>query len=75
MRDDVGPLAADQVSRSRLADVEPVETGPGVQVALVAGREVVHDQHLIAALDQGIDQVRPDEPGAARDEDLQRGGG
>ena len=41
---------------------------PG-QVRPVPGREVVEHADAVAALEQGADEVRADEPGAARDED------
>ena len=37
------------------------------QVLPAAGLEVVEDDDFVAALDQRVDQVRPDEPRASRD--------
>ena len=39
-----------------------------VEVLAPAGREVVDDGHLVAALEQRVDEVRADEAGAACDE-------
>ena len=33
-----------------------------------AGREVVDDRHLVAAVEEGIDEIRPDEAGSAGDQ-------
>src|SRR4029434_6640426 len=41
-----------------------------VDVARVAGGEVVHHCHLVPGREEGVDHVGPDEAGAARDEDL-----
>ena len=43
------------------------------QVAPVARREVVEDADIVAALEQRVDQMRPDEPGAAGDEHPRHG--
>ena len=43
------------------------------QVLALAGGEVVDDRHLVAALDQRVDEVRADEAGAAGDECPHRG--
>ena len=58
----VDPLVAAQLALDDL-DAEPVE------VRARAGREVVEDAHLVAALEQRPHEVRADEAGAARDED------
>ena len=42
------------------------EVPPGVLGG--AGAEVVDTQHRVAALEQQVDQVRPDEPGPTGDE-------
>jgi hypothetical protein len=41
----------------------------GLEVAPVAGGEVVEHPHLVAALEQRADEVRADEAGTAGDED------
>ena len=38
------------------------------QVLEAAGREVVHDVHLVPLLEQSLDDVRADEAGAAGDQ-------
>ena len=76
---DLRPHAVDQVAhRRRIADVGLDEFGRGAravgEVLALAGGEVVHDRHVVAALDERVDQVRPDEPGASGDESLHRPG-
>jgi hypothetical protein len=44
-----------------VADVLLEEARAGVDVLALAGREVVDDRHLVAAREQGVDEVRPDE--------------
>ena len=39
----------------------------GIQIAPVASGQVVDDDHVVAAFDQCVDEVRPDKPGAAHD--------
>ena len=55
--------------RLAVADVELVELDPAAPGALevlgLAGREVVDDGHLVAAVEQGVDEVRADEAGSA----------
>ena len=48
-----------------VAYVEPVEPGPGVDVVLPAGRQIVHHEHIVALLDEPVDDVGADEAGAA----------
>ena len=73
VEDDLGRRAPDQVAhRLGVADVELDELGAGadraVEVLAPAGREVVENGHLVAPLEQGVDEVRADEAGAARDQ-------
>ena len=46
-----------------------------VEVLALAGGEVVEDGHLVAALDERVDEVRADEAGAAGDESSHAGRG
>ena len=67
--------AADHVRhRLRLADVDLRERRAVrervLEVLPLAGGEVVDDGHLVAALEQRVDEVRSDETGAAGDECL-----
>jgi hypothetical protein len=39
------------------------------EVRAASGREVVEHSDIVAALEQRLDEIRADEPGAARDED------
>src|SRR4051812_26042573 len=48
-----------------VADVADDQLGVAVDVLAPAGREVVEHAHLRAAPDQGVDEVGPDEAGAA----------
>ena len=45
----------------------PADEG-AVEVLAAAGREVVEHRHLVAPLEQGVDEVRADESGAAGDQ-------
>jgi len=45
-----------------------IKTRFGVQVFAVAGREIVDDNDVVAALHIRVYDVRADEPGAAGDE-------
>ena len=70
-----GCAAGDQLGqRRRLADVELGQLGARrqrpVEVLAPPGREVVDHRHLVAAREQRVDQVRPDEAGAAGDQCL-----
>jgi hypothetical protein len=47
-------------------DVQPLEIAP------VAGGEIVEHTDVVAALDERVDEVRADEAGAAGDESLHR---
>ncbi len=47
------------------ADVEHGEFGPVRNVFLAAARQVIHNQHPVAALHQGICNVAADKSGAA----------
>ena len=61
----------DDVRRAEVeavADVPLDERGGGVQVLALAGREVVDRDDLVAALDEPVDEVRPDEPGSTGDD-------
>jgi len=52
--------------------VDEVEGGKPQEVPDVfnpSGGEVIEDQDLVAALDQGVNEMRADVPGAACDED------
>ena len=60
VEDDVGLAELEAVADVALRR----SVGRGVQVLALAGREVVDDDHLVAALDETVDEVRPDEPGA-----------
>ena len=42
-----------------------------LEVRLAAGREVVEHDHLVAAVEQSVDQIRADEAGSAGDKSLQ----
>src|SRR4051812_30167116 len=70
MEDDLGPrVGEDRLQRVGVADVRLHETDATLQRAVEIlpppGREVVDHDHLVAALDQRVDEVRPDESGAA----------
>ena len=50
-------------------ELEPWVAVQVVDVALRAGEQVVEADHLVPLIQQAVDQVRPDEPGTAGDED------
>jgi hypothetical protein len=56
MEDDV------RIDREGLADVVLEQRRPRVQVLPLAGGEVVDDGHLVAAGEERVDEIRPDEP-------------
>src|SRR3954453_21221714 len=77
MEQDVRPPRRDQVDDRRRRDIEAMEREPPVrqrprrrEVAERTAREVVDDVDLPIFGEQAVDQCRPDEPGAARDERL-----
>ena len=53
----------------RVADVDVLEPGAVLfclaEVLALPGREVVQDGHVVAARDQGVDEIRADEAGSA----------
>ena len=70
VEDDVGPRADEHLGHALgVGDVDLVEGDPAaagaVEVADPARREVVDDGHLVAAVEQGVDEVRSDEAGSA----------
>ena len=62
MEDDVDAAEVDAV-----ADVALDERRRGVDELALPEREVVDDEHLVAARDEGVDEVRADEPGSSGD--------
>ena len=62
VEDDVG------VDRERLADVVLEQRRGGVHVLALAGGEVVDDRHVVAARDERVDEIRPDEARTACDD-------
>ena len=73
MEHDVGTRAGERPEEPlRIGDVGLVEgdaaPARGVEVLETAGREVVDDGHLVTTVEQGVDEVRPDEAGSAGDE-------
>ena len=79
-RSTCGPDAVDQVAhRARVADVGLDQlrrrARAAGEVLALAGGEVVDDGHVVAALDERVDEVRADEPGASGDESLHAGRG
>ena len=63
-------LVADELDGLRLDHVELVKARLRVQVLALAGREIIDHEHVVAGGDERVDDVRADEPGAARDQDL-----
>jgi dTMP kinase len=57
------------VAHVELDQLRAVREGVG-EVLPAAGREVVDDRHVVASGEERVDQVRPDESGAAGDESL-----
>ena len=75
MEDDLGPAdrSMDPFVRTEVAlDDLDVASERG-EVRAAPGREVVEHADVVAALEQRLDEVRADEPGAARDEDAAHG--
>ena len=74
MDDDVGPEArervVDELARRRSCPRRPSRPSCSAQVVAPAGGEVVDDEHLVAAGEQAVGEVRADEAGAAGDQDL-----
>ena len=73
-----GVVRADQVGhRLGVADVDLDQLGAGgdraVEVLAPPGGEVVENGHLVAPLEEGVDEVRADEAGAAGDQSPHRG--
>jgi hypothetical protein len=78
VEDAVRPRVLQDLPHSlRVAHVPLHEAGPGVQrvrqVLVPSGGEVVDHDHLVAALEQRVDQVRADEPGPTRHEGTHEG--
>ncbi len=63
VEDDVGAVEVEAV-----ADVPLEQRGGGVHVLAPAEREVVDDEHLVAPLDEAVDEVRADEAGPTGDD-------
>ncbi len=63
-----GPADRRQVGDAALHHLDAI--AHALQVLALAGREVVEHDDRVAAPHQGLDEVRADEPRAARDQDL-----
>ena len=73
MRDRLRSLRREHVREPRAPEVHRVEPHRlARQPRRVAGGEVVHHRHLVPGAEEGVDDVRADEAGAARDEDPHR---
>jgi hypothetical protein len=69
MADELGPEILDQGSqRVRLSDADLVHGHLRGHAARPAGRHVVDDGDVVAAGDEGIGEMRPDETGTTGDE-------
>ena len=67
VEDDVGRAEVEP-----LADVALDERGRRVHVPALAERQVVDHDDLVPALDEAVDEVRPDEPGTTGHDRLHR---
>ena len=66
-------LASKEVADAlAVADVRDDEPHRGIEVRAVAGREVVEDEHVVAARPKRVDDVRSEEPGTAGDQNAHR---
>jgi hypothetical protein len=73
VEDRLGPLGRDHAAQlGRVADVDHAQPRAALQgtveVLAAAGREVVDDGDLVTAIEQGVNEVRPDEAGTAGDD-------
>jgi hypothetical protein len=80
VEDDLRPLLGEDAGdRVRVADVGAVQPHPALQrageIGLLAGGQVVDDGDLVAAVDEGVDEVGADEAGSAGDEGAHGAGG
>jgi hypothetical protein len=67
-----GGLRDHRMERVAVRNVELGEACAVGQVLSRAGREIVDGQDLVAAGEEGIDDVRADEPGSPGDDDPHR---
>jgi len=69
--DDRRALVRKQVHEGRgVTDIRLIEASRGVQVGALTGGQVVDDGNRVAGGEEGIDDVRADEPGPAGEEDV-----
>ena len=66
MEDDLRAYRLDELSESLVANIELVQRRRRSDVLACPGAEVVHDMDLLAAREQRVDEVRPDETSSAR---------
>ena len=68
MHDPADALARERaLERAAVGDVGDAELGPPVEVGAVARGEIVDHKDLIAAREERVDHVAPEESGAAGD--------
>src|SRR3954454_23765708 len=68
---EIHAAAEGTVQRAAVGDVQLLEPGPLGHVPARAGREVVDDEDVVAALEEHLRYVRADEAGASGDGDAQ----
>ena len=72
MIDDIGLEGSDRrLHLLAICDVDTMQVRGGIDVFLPARAQVVDYADLVASGDISVDHVRPDETGAAGDENLQ----
>ena len=70
MEDYLGPLALDNLFDPLIIDGRVVEGRPVVEVAQLAGTEIIDHGYGVTVIQQAGHQVRPDEAGPAGDQDF-----
>jgi hypothetical protein len=69
MADQLGPeVGSEGLQQVALGHAHLVQSRPLVHPPWPPRREIIDDCHVIVPANQGVDQVRPDEAGAAGDE-------
>src|SRR5881396_2472078 len=71
--DHIGALALEDLAELRAADIHRIELGGGIDLLTPAASQTVHDNNLMPGAHVRVHHVRPNEPGAAGDQDLHCG--
>ncbi len=67
----LGLFCGKELVQAGVSEVEPMETSPGIEVALFAGAQVIDNDHVMACGNVGVNNVRANKAGPASNQYLQ----